>query len=115
MITVLLHMMIRPGRENDFRNVARSLTTSTIAEDRGCLAYRYFTGSDDNRKALLFEQWEDADSLDAHVARLRRVIGPPDENEPFPGTHHRRRLPKAFLDLFETTDAIRYDPVDDVV
>jgi membrane protein implicated in regulation of membrane protease activity len=27
------------------------------------------------------------------------------------GKDHRRRLPKAFLDLFEKTDVVRYDPV----
>lgn len=38
-----------------------------------------------------------------------QVLGPPDDQEPYPETHHRRRLPKASLALLEKTDAVCYE------
>jgi hypothetical protein len=58
-----------------------------------------------------FEQWRDLDALNAHLARLQRVFGLPDKHEPHPPAHHRRRLPKVFLALFEKTEAARYDEI----
>jgi quinol monooxygenase YgiN len=111
MITVLFRMRLKPGQEEAFRRVAADLTASTRAEDEGCLAYAFHRRVDDPQEAVLYEQWRDADALRAHVDRLQRVYGPPDESEPYPPAHHRRRLPKAFLDLFEETDAVRYEPL----
>ena len=109
MITILFHMTTKPGREAECAKVAKELMASTKAEDDGCIAYTFYRRGDQPRELLLFEQWRDADALNAHIARLQSVLGPPDDHEPYPATHHRRRLPKAFLALFEKTDAARYD------
>ena len=109
MITVLFHMTIKPGREAEAAKVAVEVMASTKAEDRGCINYTFLRRSDNAREFALYEQWQDQDALNAHIARLQRVYGPPDDQEPHPPTHHRRRLPKAFLDLFDKTDAVRYD------
>jgi hypothetical protein len=37
------------------------------------------------------------------------MYGPSDDNEPYPPHHHRRRISKAFLDLFEKTETVRYE------
>ena len=55
---------------------------------------------------------QDQGSLSAHLARLHQVLGPPDDQEPYPETHHRRRLPKKFLALLEKPDAVRYEAVE---
>jgi quinol monooxygenase YgiN len=111
MITVLFHMTVKAGHEARAETTAKEATASTKAEDRGCLDYRFFRRADNPREMVLFEQWADAAALEAHVARLQRVYGPPDESEPHPPTHHRRRLPKAFLALFERTEAVRYEAI----
>jgi quinol monooxygenase YgiN len=111
MITIMFHMTIRAGREDELRAVVDRLTRTTIAEDDGCLAYAFYRRADDAREAVLFEQWRDVPALDAHVARLQALLGPPNDEEPFPPTHYRRRLPRAFLDLFERTEAVRYQPM----
>lgn len=85
---------------------------STRAQDKGCVSYAFYRRSDNPRDLVLFEQWTDADALGAHIGRLQRVYGPPDESEPYPATHHRRRLPKSFLSVFERTEAVRYDAVE---
>src|SRR5689334_17340621 len=90
---------------------SRGLTASTRAEDRGCISYTFYRQIDEPRHLVLFEQWTDPDSLNTHIARLQRVLGPPDEQGPYPAAHHRRRLPKAFLALFEHTDVARYEAV----
>jgi hypothetical protein len=91
------------------RRRASTLMMSTRSEDEGCLNYTFYRRRDNPRELMLFEQWRDADSVKAHLARLYRVFGPPDDTEPYPPTHHRRQISKAFLDLFEKTEAVRYD------
>ena len=109
MITILFHATIKAGCEDECDRVVKDAMATTRAEDKGCLAYTFYRRSDNPRELVLFEQWSDVEALGAHMARLQRVYGPPDENEPHPPTHHRRRLPKAFLALFEKTEAVRYD------
>lgn len=60
---------------------------------------------------MLFEQWRDAASVNAQLERLYQVYGPPDDKELYPPHHHRRRISKTFLDLFDKTEAVRYDPL----
>jgi quinol monooxygenase YgiN len=111
MITVLFSMTVRAGREEEWRALLGELHRSTHAEDEGCLSYSFYRQADDPRRYVLHEQWRDADALNAHVARLQRVLGPPPRDEAYPPTHHRRRLPAAFLDFFERTEAVRYEVV----
>ncbi len=111
MITVLFTMTVKAGREDEWRKMLSQLHRSTYAEDDGCITYAFYRQTDDPREYVLHEQWRDADTLNAHVARLQRVLGPPPSDEAYPPTHHRRRLPAAFLDLFERTEAVRYDAV----
>ena len=112
MITILFYMTTQPGREEECAALSKELMASTRAEDAGCITYSVFRRSSDPRELVLFEQWRDADALNGHIARLQRVLGPPDDQEPHPPTHHRRRLPKAFLALFEKTEAVRYESLE---
>ena len=112
MITIVFYMTAKAGREDDFAEQARDLMATTRAEDEGCIMYAIYRQTDNARQFVLFEQWRGPDALNAHIARLQRVFGAPDDHEPYPATHHRRRLPKAFLDLFEKTDAVRYDSLE---
>jgi quinol monooxygenase YgiN len=111
MLTILFHVTIKPGREADCAAMVTEATASTRSQDEGCLNYTFYRRSDNPRELVLFEQWRDTESLGAHIGRLQRVYGPPDDQEPHPPTHHRRRLPKAFLDYFQRTEAVRYDAI----
>jgi quinol monooxygenase YgiN len=112
MLTILFHMTIKSGLEEKCSALAKDLTASTRAEDKGCLNYSFFRRSDNPRELVLFEQWQDAESLTAHIARLQQLFGPPDHEAPVPPTHPRRRLPKAFMDLFDRTEAVRYEAIE---
>ena len=109
MLTIFFYMEVKAGREAACAALIKEATASTRAEDSGCVHYAFYRRSDSPRELILFEQWRDAEALAAHIARLQKVYGPPDETEPHPPTHHRRRLPKAFLAHFDKTEAVRYE------
>jgi quinol monooxygenase YgiN len=109
MLTIVIHMTVKAGREDECEATCKHVMMSTRSEDEGCLNYTFYRRRDNPRELMLFEQWRDADSVKAHLARLYRVFGHPDDTEPYPPTHHRRQISKAFLDLFEKTEAVRYD------
>ena len=101
MLTILFSMTVKAGREAAWPAMLAELHRTTHAEDDGCLAYAYYRRADNPREYVLFEQWRDAAALEAHLARLRRVYGPP----PAEGG----RLPATFLGFFERTEAVRYE------
>ena len=111
MITILFHMTVKAEREDEWRELLTHLTSATRAEDDGCLHYEYYRRLDSPREYVLYEQWRDADALAAHVARLHRVFGPPPAGGhlPAPLLAAGGRLPSAFLDFFERTQAVRYE------
>jgi quinol monooxygenase YgiN len=102
-------MSIKQERLEDFLQTAKSMTSSTHAEDKGCIAYQFLQQADAPTLAVLYEQWTDQQALDSHVARLVRDMGQPLSDESLPASHHRRRLPASFISLFDKTEAIRYD------
>jgi quinol monooxygenase YgiN len=111
MISIIFSVTVRPEAEDEFRRIVELLTQTTHAEDTGCEAYTFLRQSDNSLRHVLFEQWTDQDSLNAHIARLQQIIGPADTDEAYPESHFRRRLPKAFLDLFSETQVQRYEVV----
>lgn len=112
MITIFFSMTVKAEHQVKFEAMAREMTTSTRAQDQGCIAYAFYRRADLPRDFVLYEQWADAAALTAHLARLHQVLGPPDDQEPYPETHHRRRLSKALLALLEKTDAVRYESLE---
>lgn len=109
MLTIVLHMTVKAGREEECATVCKDVMVSTRSQDEGCLSYTFYRRRDNPSELMLFEQWRDATSVRAHLERLYRVFGPPDDKEPFPPTHHRRQISKTFLDSFDKTEAVRYD------
>ncbi len=112
MITVLFHVKVDPSKEAEFNAIAAELTTSSRQDD-GCIAYVFHRRVGSPLEVVLYEQWRDQDALTAHIGRLVTEMGPPDDDPGLPETHVRRRLPKAFMDLFESAEPIRYEPVVD--
>ena len=39
MITNIVYLTVKPGRIDDFREIATRVVTSTRAEDAGCISY----------------------------------------------------------------------------
>jgi quinol monooxygenase YgiN len=103
MITILFYITIKPQKEREFHDLAINLTNITRTEDEGCLSYVFHRQQGVYPcQYVLYEQWRDQQALDAHVAHLQALLGPP-----LPGG----RLPAALLDLCEKTQVVRYDVV----
>ena len=102
MITVLFHVTVKDGKEQDFHDLAVRLTEVTRAEDDGCMAYVFHRQRDSAKNYVLYEQWRDQEALDAHIEHLQTLLGPP---------RPEGRLPAALLDLCENTQPIFYDVV----
>ena len=108
MRTILFHMTLKEGSEAAFEDIARRFTETTHAQDGGCISYVFYRRADKPLETLLYEQWSDADALSAHIQRLRRDYGPPDDDETLPERHFRRLLPKVFVDLLADGQVVRY-------
>jgi quinol monooxygenase YgiN len=85
----------KSGREGECYKLAKSMSESTNVEDAGCINYVFLKKADNPREFALFERWKDVASVQAHLARLLAVYGPPAKGAP-PGS-----LPKSIVDHFE--------------
>ena len=90
MLTIMFRMTAFPGREDEAARTCRELMTSSRKDD-GCITYTMYRRSGNPLEFLLFEEWRDQAALDAHLARLRQVYGPADEQA---SELPRRRIPK---------------------
>jgi quinol monooxygenase YgiN len=94
MITILFYMTVKPEQGDAFRALIPQLVTTTHTDDDGCITYIFHQQRDNPQEFVLYEQWRDQAALDAHLARLDRVIG----------------LGSLF-DFFAQTRAVLYDVV----
>lgn len=102
MVTILFYVTIKSGKEQEFHDLTLRLTEITRAEDDGCLNYVFHQQQDNPRKYVLYEQWRDSKALEAHLAHLQELLGPPA-----PG----RKLPAALLDFCEDAQPVFYTVV----
>ena len=103
MLNILVSASVKPGREDEFREFAASLAKVTNEEDEGCITYQFLQEIDDPREFVIYEQWRDQPSLDAHIVHLRAMFG-----EPEPGA----RLPAALGEFFEKMTSTKYEAID---
>jgi quinol monooxygenase YgiN len=75
MITSIVSMTVKPGRIDDFRALVIQAVTTTHAEDAGCITYVCYQQHDNPHEFVVYEQWQDQASGDAHAARLDQTIG----------------------------------------
>ena len=75
MITSIVYLTVKPGRIDDFREIATRVVTTTHTEDAGCISYVCYQQHDNPHEFVVFEQWQDQASGDAHSARLDQAIG----------------------------------------
>lgn len=103
MITMVVHITVKAGREDEYREVAARIAKATNEEDEGCITFHYLQQVDNPREFVVYEQWRDQPSIDAHSARLQWMFG-----GPVPG----KRLPPALGDFFEKTAGARYEVIE---
>ncbi len=67
LLTVIAHMRAKPGREQDLRDALTSLVEPTSKEG-GYVNYDLHQSVEDPGAFFLYENWESAEKLDAHLA-----------------------------------------------
>jgi quinol monooxygenase YgiN len=102
-IISIVSMTARKGKADSLRELAISLTGSTRANDAGCINYTFQQRLDNPDEFIIYERWLDAASLEAHLARLNSVYGPPTPGEIFP---------PAILELLEKAEVINLRAVE---
>jgi quinol monooxygenase YgiN len=102
-VTIMFSVTVKEGRENEAAEMFQRLARTTHAEDDGVITYVFLQQQNSPREYVLYEQWRGSAAVNAHLARLRKVWGPPREGGSIPAT---------ILDLFETSRAVRYRVVE---
>ena len=65
MIIVHGRIPVKPDCREEALRLAREMTEATQAE-RGCISYDFYVGLSDPNTLMLFQEWEDMDSLMEH-------------------------------------------------
>jgi quinol monooxygenase YgiN len=55
MLTIVLYMTVKAGREDECAAVCRDVMTSTRSQDEGCLSYTFYRRRDNPKELMLFE------------------------------------------------------------
>jgi quinol monooxygenase YgiN len=78
-VTIMFSITVEEGKEQEATEMFGRLKTSTRAEDEGVITYVFLQQQNSPREYVLYEQWRDSTTLNAHLARLRKVFGPARE------------------------------------
>jgi len=100
-ITVLGRIRIRAGREDDFIELSRPLS-SFHANHEGCVFFISLRWRKDPRVFVVLEQFRDRSAAAAHSKRERGILGLPPESG----------IRDAFRDICEEWDFALYDVVE---
>ena len=67
MIVLIVTYVAKEGREARLEERLREMTRLTRREP-GCIDYRFWSATDDPNAILLFEQWQERQALETHLA-----------------------------------------------
>ena len=80
LLTVIVYMRAKPGREQEVRDELTALVEPTSQEE-GFVNYDLHVSIEDPAVFFLYENWESGEALDAHfeTPHLQRFVGLVDE------------------------------------
>ena len=90
---------VEPARRDEFLQYRQADILATRRE-KGCLDYVFTADVDDPGIVRLFERWETAEDLAAHLAVLSRRQAPPDDAPKMLGADIQRYEVASFGPLF---------------
>ncbi len=67
MISIRIHLLANKGNENELRQALEDLS-QRIAMEVGCLGCRVFQSTNNACEVVLIEEWENLESVQAHIA-----------------------------------------------
>jgi len=66
MIVIAAKFKLRPGKKDDFMNLAQSVIGPSRKE-KGCVSYNLYSPVENPEAFMFFEEWADQDAFDAHL------------------------------------------------
>lgn len=78
MMTFIARMQVKPGKEQEFEELARQLTREVRANEPGTLGYEFFRLPETERGYAVFESFIDENAEEAHrdTPHFHRLAGP---------------------------------------
>lgn len=73
MIGIRIHLLANKGKQGELRQAVEDLS-QRIAMESGCLGCRVFQSTGDARELVLIEEWENLESVQAHIASGNMAI-----------------------------------------
>lgn len=75
MITVHAFVWAAPEHRTEYLAGLRALQDSTLANDPGCIDYRFWESIDEPGAFVCVETWTDMDALNAHLDAPHHITG----------------------------------------
>ena len=73
MIGIRIHLLANQGKQNELRQAVEDLSRR-IAMESGCLGCRVFQSTCNKRELVLIEEWQNLESIQAHVSFSNMAI-----------------------------------------
>jgi len=73
MISIRIHLLANKGKQNELRQGLEILSQRIVTE-LGCLGCRVFQSTSNECELVLIEDWENLESIQAHVASCNMSI-----------------------------------------
>jgi autoinducer 2-degrading protein len=68
MLSIVVHLRVRPGRRDDFLQVMVRNATASLLDEPGCRRFDVVTSQEDPESVLLYEIYDDEAAFAAHRA-----------------------------------------------
>ncbi|MFY9173896.1 MAG: putative quinol monooxygenase [Peptococcia bacterium] len=65
MIKIVVKVTVKPGKAEDFKNIAAELVAETRKEE-GCISYQLFQDNQNPDLLFFIEEWTNGEALNAH-------------------------------------------------
>lgn len=77
-------MLIKAGREKEFRNLADEILIPEARKIRGCLLFSLFQNTSNPQEFIFYELWQSKQDVSDYKKRLVEVLGKNDPGSEFP-------------------------------
>ena len=98
MITIAFKMIVKNGKEEEFKNVVAN-QLSNSAKENNCLEYSVYQSLKNTREFMLHEKWESKQAWEGHLRNLEIIFGEKAEGS---------ILPQRLEEYFQSTESISY-------
>jgi len=99
MLTVIVHAKIKEQRLSEYLEMAERVAEEARHRRSGCIAYSFNQNINAPTEFVIYEQWENQESMDNHIKELYKIYGEPEPGLP---------MPKRLLEMYESAKPAYY-------